>query len=236
MMRVLVAVTALMLTLGACGGNDVRSAKDESETASESASPTPAPTKDVAAERAELVAEAERLVLAELPVIPLWEGTTAKGVYVSDAEVCVDRNYRSDGGLDGKGGSAGYVVVTFPDGELGEPQDGECASATPKPKPEAVEVPSDWQSEPGLVTRDDMGDVWPLTVDYGALDCRASVIDGVTLKSVTLRVPNKQYAVNGTAKTHTPFPDIDEIWADDPDVDGLKIGMGPLTERGLALC
>jgi hypothetical protein len=36
------------------------------------------------------------------------------------------------------------------------------------------------------------------------------------------------YAVNGTAKTTTDYPDIDPIWADDPALAGLKKNIGPL--------
>lgn len=235
LVRVATTMAAATLLVG-CGES---AAKEEpTEKPKKEASASSKPTEDPDAKKAKLVAKAERLVLNELADIPLWEGTTAKGAYVSETEVCVDRTYRAGGGIDGKGGNAGYVVVTFPDGALGEPQDGTCAAATGASEPEQskVEVPEGFKDDPGLVTREDLGDEWPLKVDFGALDCRNITIDGQELQSVTLRVPHMQYAVNGTAKTHSPFPDIDEIWADNPDVAGLKINMGPFTERGLARC
>ena len=226
----MVAVTSL----SACAGSS-KSARPETTKAS---SLKARATADSAAQREKFVAEAEDAVLAELSDAPIWEGTTAKGQYVSSTEVCVDRTYGPTGGLDGKGGNAGYVVVTFPGLELGEPQDGKCASAITKPTPETkpIEVPNAFKGDPGLITRDDLGNGWPLTVDFGALDCRTSVVDGITLQSVTFRVPNMQYALNGTANTHTPFPEIEPIWADDPDAKGLKIDISPLIDRGLARC
>jgi hypothetical protein len=80
----------------------------------------------------------------------------------------------------------------------------------------------------GYVSRAELGDAWPLTVDDGVLACR----DG----SVTFTAGGNSYAVNGTAKTATSLPDIDAIWADDPSTPGLKINIAPLIERGLALC
>jgi hypothetical protein len=51
---------------------------------------------------------------------------------------------------------------------------------------------------------------WPLTVEAGALTC-----DGAG--SVVLTADSGgTYAVNGTARTHTPWPGIDSIWADAP--------------------
>lgn len=232
----LVAASVVGIVVALAGSDDQES--DRPASSQQTKRPTPSPTIDVAALRNELVAKAEAAVLAELPDAPIWEGLTVTGRYVSDTEVCVDRTYPRGGGIDDKGGSAGYVVVTFPGTDLGEPQDGKCATADAEPEPNAepVDVPAAFKDDPGLVTRDDLGDDWPLTVDFGAVDCRTTVIDGVTLQSVTFRVPNMQYALNGTAKTHSPFPDIDPIWADDPDVAGLKIGIGPLIERGLARC
>ncbi|MFE5339890.1 hypothetical protein ACFQ80_06695 [Isoptericola sp. NPDC056578] len=75
---------------------------------------------------ADRVSTAEGLVVAELPDIPIWEGVTTIGTVVDDADVCVDRTYGEDGGPDGAGGSAGYVVVTFPGETMGEPKDGTC--------------------------------------------------------------------------------------------------------------
>lgn len=44
------------------------------------------------------------------------------------------------------------------------------------------------------------------------------------------------YAANGTAKDHGNYPGIDPIWAPNPDVEGLKIDLSPVTEAALDLC
>lgn len=219
--------------LASCGsGQEGGQPSDQQAEASE-------PTKETATVQAELVAKAEKIVLGELNDAPIWEGTTAEGVFVSDAEVCVDRTYGPAGGLDGKGGNAGYVVVSFPDGTPGEPQEGLCASApTDKPEPlPPVEVPDDVTDEPGLITRDDLGEDWPLTVDYGVVSCETFTAGGRDLQSATFTAPDgTEYALNGIARSYTDAEDVDPIWKDDPDMDGLKVDIGPLIDFGLTLC
>jgi hypothetical protein len=200
----------------------------------------PSPTVDTAAvERAALVAKAEKLVLAELPDVSAWDGVTAKGIYVSTKKVCVDRTYGPDGGLGGNGGNAGYVVVTFPEGDLGEPQDGTCAKegSAPAPTVKHVDVPDSLKNEPGLLVSTDYGDDWPLTVEYGVVKCQNRTIGGRQLQVVTFVDPmRKTWAVNGTAQAQTDYPEIDPIWADDPELEGAKINISPVIDRGLELC
>lgn len=81
------------------------------------------------------------------------------------------------------------------------------------------------------VSRADFGDQWPLTVDGGTLRCEAD--------AVSLEARGVVYAVNGTAESRDIGVDIDPVWADDPDSPadlGLKENIGPLIDRGLALC
>lgn len=186
------------------------------------------------------VQAAEEVAENELPDIPLWEGTTFRGVIVDDSTVCVDRAYREGGGLDGKGGNAGYVLVTFPGATTGEPQDGTCADVASAPATTTappVQVPGDVADDPGLVTRDDLGDEWPLTVDYAVLACEPITAGGMALQVATLAAPDGTvYALNGTAKDHTEAADIEPIWADNPDVEGLKVDISPLIDKALTLC
>jgi hypothetical protein len=42
--------------------------------------------------------------------------------------------------------------------------------------------------------------------------------------------------VNGTTKSSKLYPPFDVIWLDDPKAPGLKINIGPMIERGRALC
>jgi len=54
------------------------------------------------------------------------------------------------------------------------------------------------------------------------------------LGSVTFKAGGDVYAVNGLAKGQG-FKDIEPIWADDPET-GSKKNIGPIIDRGLALC
>lgn len=79
------------------------------------------------------------------------------------------------------------------------------------------------------VTHAQYGDRWPLTVQSGTLKC-------LDHKDVVIRVGETWYALNGTAKDDGSFEDIDPIWADDPNLPGLKKNIGVLIDDGLKLC
>ncbi len=233
---------AALLGVTGCGGGSTpqRSTTDPAAGSASSASESPAPTSEASASaegppgsevgKKRLVEEAERLALTELPKIPLWKGTKAKGHYVSDTEVCVDRTFRTKPSFADTQ-NAGFVVVRFPEGSVGEPQDGKCQTegSVPKPTQEPVDVPEDLQDDPGLLVSTDFGDEWPLKVPYGVVTCE----DG----AVIFRAPDgTRYAVNGTAQTRTTLPDFDSIWKANSDVKGLKMDIGPVIDRGLELC
>lgn len=96
--------------------------------------------------------------------------------------------------------------------------------------PEASRVPESTATpEPGYVSRAMLGDAWPLTVEEGTLACSG-------LGAVTFNAGGMTYAVNGLAQGSTDLPEIDVIWADDPTGAAPKKDIGPLIERGLALC
>jgi hypothetical protein len=82
------------------------------------------------------------------------------------------------------------------------------------------------------VSRSDLRDDWPLTVDAGYLNCPTDPSSGV----VAFYDGSRYYAVNGLARSVTDYPDIDAIWADNPISPGIKKDIGPLIDRGLALC
>lgn len=234
MLRSLTAVLTFTLALSACA----------SPEPSGNGVPEPRETPTIPAEpsmsESEMTRRAEAAAKNSLPDAPIWEGMKFKGSVIDDSTVCVDRTWARNGGLDGKGGNAGYVVVTFPDESLGEPQDGVCADVAGSAEPDAappVQVPDDVKGEPGLVTRDDLGTEWPLTVDYAILACEPKTAGGMDLQIATLTAPDGTvYALNGTAKDHTDYADLAPIWADDPDVEGLKINIGPLIDQARALC
>lgn len=186
----------------------------------------------------ERVARAVQLVEEVLPGAPIWEGMTFVGVVVDESEICVDRTWGPGNSTD-SGGAAGYVIVTFPEEELGDPQDGLCADYAPTAETviPVVEVPAELKSDPGLLVSTDFGAEWPLTVPYAIVRCEEKTAEGRVLQLVTLEAPDgTEYAVNGTAREHTELADLFAIWLDDPENTGLKIDISPVIEAGLARC
>ncbi|MFS8104661.1 YebY family protein [Lentzea alba] len=88
--------------------------------------------------------------------------------------------------------------------------------------------PTQARREPGEVRREDFGEKWPLTVDAGIVRCQNG--------AVTFTANGFNYDVNGTAMTKNRGKKIDEIWADNPKVPGLKINISPIIDLGLKLC
>jgi hypothetical protein len=87
--------------------------------------------------------------------------------------------------------------------------------------------------EPGEeVSRDEMGNDWPLTVESGTLRCAGES----GLGAATIEVDGSRYALNGIAKAQNAGQDIQPIWASSDDGTGLKKSIGPLIDRALALC
>jgi hypothetical protein len=87
------------------------------------------------------------------------------------------------------------------------------------------------------VTKQELGEAWPLTVDEGILSCSGSSRFG----EVVLIVQGKKYAVNGVAMGQkingkNAYADISEIQAKDPRIPGIKKSVSPLIDRGLKLC
>lgn len=84
---------------------------------------------------------------------------------------------------------------------------------------------------PGEVSEAELGGRWPLTVAYGTLSC-----DGY---SVVFTAPGgTRYGLNGTAQDQLGLPPIDPIWRYQPGMKryGLRVDIGTLIQRGLALC
>ncbi len=79
------------------------------------------------------------------------------------------------------------------------------------------------------VSRADLGDDWPLTVESGVLRCEGS--------AVTLESGGTVYYLNGTAKGRGIGEDPASIWADDEaNKMGLKKSLATLVIMGLDLC
>jgi len=86
----------------------------------------------------------------------------------------------------------------------------------------------------GLVERETWTDGrWPFTVDSATLLCTKGAGG---YERVVVVANGEMYALNGTAKDVGLWPPFEPIWRDDPKAPGLKVNIGPVIDRGLALC
>jgi Protein of unknown function (DUF2511) len=82
--------------------------------------------------------------------------------------------------------------------------------------------------QPGYVSRADLGARWPLTVPEGILRCQGE-------GAVIFEAEGVVYALNATAGYFKlGRSELGPIWGS--DADGSLKDLGPLIERGLALC
>ncbi|WP_083421673.1 DUF2511 domain-containing protein [Mycobacterium ulcerans] len=102
--------------------------------------------------------------------------------------------------------------------------------------PATTSTPISGSNRPaGLVERKTWTDGrWPFTVDSATLFCTKPA--GPQSERVTVVANHEMYALNGTAQDANLWPAFDPIWRDDPIAPGMKINIGPMIERGLALC
>ena len=85
-----------------------------------------------------------------------------------------------------------------------------------------------------IVSREDYGSAWPLTVESGTLRC-----EGAGAVTFTSDDDGTTYWINGLAGGSAEdrgWEEVRAIWADDPTTPGLKIYIGSLIDDGLALC
>ena len=83
-----------------------------------------------------------------------------------------------------------------------------------------------------VITADEYGDQWPLTVDRAKLCCRHN--------AVWLKVNRKRYGLNGTSyglleRYGLRVRELEEIWRSNPEIEGLRVNIGPLIQDGLML-
>ncbi|SKC77661.1 Protein of unknown function [Krasilnikoviella flava] len=69
---------------------------------------------------------------------------------------------------------------------------------------------------------------WPLSVDSVTYMCGEG-------NAIIVKADGELYALNGLAKGQG-YADLDPIWLDDPEVDGLKVDAGSLTDYVLEQC
>ena len=86
------------------------------------------------------------------------------------------------------------------------------------------------------ITKKELGIYWPFkNADKAIIKCYK---DG-DIKAPVVVVNGKAYGLTGYADMHYGQDDlkaINKIWADDPRIKGLKVDLGPITEKALELC
>src|SRR5438067_6794663 len=85
------------------------------------------------------------------------------------------------------------------------------------------------------ITKVEFGEKWPFTVSEGVLTCTPYG----QLHLITFSANGKVYGLNGTARNlakERGFAEIDEIWKNDPQVEGLKINIDPILQKAFTLC
>ncbi|SFP61632.1 DUF2511 domain-containing protein [Hydrogenimonas thermophila] len=86
-----------------------------------------------------------------------------------------------------------------------------------------------------VVTKKEFGDKWPLKTDKAIIKC---YVDDVGKAPVVI-VNGKAYGLTGYADMHYGQNDLkalNEVWADNPKIKGLKMDLGYLTEKAKELC
>ena len=104
-----------------------------------------------------------------------------------------------------------------------------CTPVVEESHPDGIEM--NLGPNEALMTQEQLGREWPLTVDQGIVRCEGA-------GEVYFETGGTAYLVNGTAQGASDGPEIDPIWADDTSVQGFKakINVGPIIDRGLELC
>lgn len=82
------------------------------------------------------------------------------------------------------------------------------------------------------VSKNEFGKEWPFTVESGQLSCfRFGRSTAVVFNPGTRR-----YGLNGMAQSRLDLPEPHPIWKDDPNIPGIKVSIGSMISKGLALC
>lgn len=126
---------------------------------------------------------------------------------------------------------------------------GNLAGDTPKTEGEAVVEMEDPSAR--KISKQQMAEKWPFTVDSGVLSCVQYGDDNVS-QGVVFEANGVLYGVNGMAKSfgkNLGYKDIVDIWADDlvfkkemmalgvsESKATVKIGIGDVLQAGLKLC
>lgn len=81
------------------------------------------------------------------------------------------------------------------------------------------------------ISKEQLGDDWPLTVESGVLKC----IDDNGILLAIIEVNGVEYQLNGAAKS-MGYENIDIIWSNNPSIPGARLSLSPLISKALELC
>lgn len=85
------------------------------------------------------------------------------------------------------------------------------------------------------ISSESAGFRWPLNIDEGWLEC-VPPAEGRRHASVLFHAKKRTFAVNAEGFLLKGTKALDSIWLDEPAIPGAKANLGPLLDRGLALC
>ena len=88
------------------------------------------------------------------------------------------------------------------------------------------------------VSRADLGDAWPFTVDSGVVACNHPSSEIVFFTSQSQKIYAIDEVAKGmeVAKGTKRYADVREILRDHPSVAGSKVDIGSSLDRGRKLC
>lgn len=82
----------------------------------------------------------------------------------------------------------------------------------------------------------DFGEDWPLTFENAKVSCVNKMYAFVYDKDTDDRYPLNGMAKDAVKSGKMEGSNLDDVWKDSPDYDGVKISISPLIEAATALC
>lgn len=80
------------------------------------------------------------------------------------------------------------------------------------------------------------GDDWPLTFEKATVSCVNGRYAFVYDKATDDRYPLNGFAIDGVKSGKLEGSDINTVWKDNPDYEGVKIPLDPVMDAATALC
>ncbi|HGA5580778.1 TPA: DUF2511 domain-containing protein [Salmonella enterica subsp. enterica serovar Potsdam] len=80
------------------------------------------------------------------------------------------------------------------------------------------------------------GDKWPLTFEKAKVSCVNRAYAFVYDIKTDDRYPLNGMAVDAVKSGKMEGSNLDDVWKDDPDYDGVKISISPVIDAATALC